>query len=98
MHFLLSVLSSSRGQRRILMRGSEKRAVLLAWPGGKRVLVQAVLCPVSADCLVISQKPHSFLAAELFHSQNDEMSSVTSQFYVSVTSAIFPGNQISWVT
>lgn len=45
---------------------------------------------MAADGFVISQKPHSFLAAELFHSENYDMNSVTSQFYVSVTSARFP--------
>lgn len=73
------------------MRGSEKRrgcASGLAWR-------RKGPCPgsplsVAADGLVISQKPHSFPAAELFHSENYEMSSVTSQFYVSVTSARFP--------
>lgn len=90
MHFLLSVLSSSRGQRRILMCGAEKcRACALAWLEEKGSL-SIILSPVAADCLVISQKPHSFLAVELFHSESFEMNFVTSQFYVNVISARFP--------
>lgn len=38
---------------------------------------------------MISQRPRSSLAAELFHSESYEMNSVTSQRYVSVTSARF---------
>lgn len=52
MLLLPSVLCSSRGQRGIPNVWLEKRAVLLAWPGGEPVLVQVVLSSVATDCLI----------------------------------------------
>lgn len=83
--FLLSMPSPSRGQRGILK--TKFRGLLLAWAGEEGILVQVVLFSVATDCLMISWKPHSFLAAELFHTENYEMDSfITSQFYVSLSS------------
>lgn len=84
--FLLSKLSSSRGQRGIpKMRGSLELegAVFLAQAGEERALVQVVLALVAPDFLIMSQKLHSFLAAQLFHTENLKWTlPLTSQFYV----------------
>lgn len=71
--FPLSMLSSSRGQRGIpKMRGSLdlEGAVFLAQAGEGKALVQVVLALVAPDFLIISQKLHSFLPAQLFHTKN----------------------------